>query len=251
MKTRTKIKAFFMTIFILTLLPTLTQAAGTGRLRLAITEQSVPVDQQIAVQVAVEEATAVYGTEFTVLFDPAMLEVVSVEHGDFLSANPDQETFILKNESDNEQGTINYALSLLNPAPPVDGGGVLLHIVFQTKAEGQTLIQFEEGMFGTQTGEEIVPALENVELTIGNVAPLPLADTQVEQTAAEPQPLSASSDNTSTWLGLSLVVVALLIGGIGILGVGLLFGIWFWLNRAKRKKKPVQPGPYPSQHVVR
>ena len=149
---------------------------------------------------------------------------------------------MLENEANNEAGTIDYALSLLNPATPVDGSGLLLQITFRAKTEGPTVIQFEDGLFGTQTGEEIMPTWENVEFMIGDGTLAPLTPVQVEQPVTEPRPVERSTPPTTTnsgrtWLGLSLVLGSLLILVFGLLGVVLLFGLWFWLNYAKRKKQ--------------
>jgi general secretion pathway protein D len=218
------------------LLPALTHAANEPRLRLALTEPSLKLNQQTTVEVRVEDATAVYGMELRLRFDPEKLEVITLAHGDFLSADPDNQAFVLQNEADNESGTVSYALSLLNPAPPVAGNGLLLQVTFQAKAEGQTEIQFEQGLFGTQTGEEIAPLLENAVLTIGEGA-LP-AVPQTDQPAAEPRPIKrevAGTDN-STLLGLSLVLGGVLLAGLGLVVVAILAGVWFWFSRSKRPK---------------
>lgn len=230
-------KLMMIVLIALSTIPALAQAASEPRLRLAVTEPTLNLNQQTTVEVWVEDATAVYGTELQLRFDPEKLEVVTMTHGDFLSADPDNQAFVLQNEADNEGGTISYALSLLNPAPPVDGNGLLLQITVQAKAEGQTEIQFEQGSFGTQTGEEITPLLENAVLTIGvggGLQPAP----QVEQPAAEPRPIKREAEtDSSTLLGLSLVLGGVLIAVIGLVVVVVLLGVWFWLSRSKRNKR--------------
>ncbi len=237
-----------LTLFVI--LPALAQAANP-RLRLETNEQSFSVNQEMTVDVFVEDAASVYGTEVSLLFDPAVLEVVSINHGDFLSDDPDNQAFILQNEADNDLGRVNYALSLLNPAPPVDGSGLLLQITFQIKAEGDTQLQFENGLFGTQTGEEISPALEGLNVTIGSNAPAaqaeaPQVQAEVSQPAVEARPeqrvrpAETAEDNSTMLLGLGVVVGTTVILVIALIGVILLIALWMFLNRSKQKNRPAR-----------
>lgn len=218
--------------------PVVSQAQPQPRLRLVTTATNVVVKQEITIEVRVEGATAVYGSELHLTFDPNLLEVVELQHGDFLSPDPENQAFVLQNEADNEAGTIDYALSLLNPAPPVEGEGVLLRVIFQAKGAGQTTIEFTSGLFGNQAGEEIVASVEGLSLTIGEAG----GDTpDAQETGNEPQPIERDTsgtggDNSSTLLGLSLVLggVVLVIGGV--VAVALLTGIWFLVARSRGNK---------------
>ena len=77
-----------------------------------------------------------------------------------------KKSFIVQNSVNNQSGTIDYALSLLNPAPPVNGNGELFQVIFRAKAEGQTTILITQGMFGAQSGETISPDLSSAEIRI-------------------------------------------------------------------------------------
>ena len=245
-----KLLVLVLSILAFIILPAVVQGADAPRLRLSLTALNLAVDQEITVDVLVEEATSIYGTEIRLLFDPGLLEVTELSHGDFLSADPDNEAFVLENEANNEVGTVDYALALLNPAPPAEGSGLLLQVTFKAKGEGATTIQIEDGLFGTQTGEEVVPTWENVEVMIGNggrdsdgnrVAPAQLDD--ASGSASEPvarRTEDRTEENSGMWLGLGLIFGGFVIVVVGLVGVALLIGVWFWLSRSKQRKRPQQ-----------
>lgn len=242
----------------LTLAP-LTQAAGQPRLRLNADRLDVVAGQEIAVQLWVEEATPVYGAEAHLAFDPTLLTVLALNHGDFFTANPAKEAFVLQNKADNKAGTIDYALALLNPAPSVEGDGLLLTIIFQAKAAGQATIRLEEGLFGTETGEEVVPMLESLELHIAAVAPAAVEkelNEPVEENIQQPNGDSFNQNGAPTrpnrhqrakselaaspaagqdygrlLTGISLLAVAAVFGLVALVGPLAMVG-WFWLKRA-------------------
>jgi hypothetical protein len=203
------------------------QAQTQPRLNLVMTSSNLTVNKKFTVVVRVEEVSSVYGSELHLLFDPTMLTVVELQHGDFFSADPEQRAFVLQNEADNENGTIDYALSLLNPAPPVAGAGVLLRVVFQTKAEGQTTIDFKRGLFGTAAGEQIVATGESLKVTIGAAE----GNSSPPEISPEPQPperdtAEAEEDNGLTWGRWWLIS--------GLVTVALLVGLWFFVIRSQR-----------------
>ena len=233
-----QVKLTLILIIILTclVLPAAAVAQSEARLYLSADQLNLQTGQQSTVDVFVEEVNAVYGTEFHLRFDTAMLEVVEMSHGDFLAADPDKEAFVLQNEFDNRAGTIDYAVSLLNPAPPAAGNGVLLHITFQGKAEGPTTIEFVDALFGTQTGEEVTPFVENAEIMIGSAAiqnsQQNLQPNQAPQSGEPPAPLSSNDQShSSTVSSTSLILSAIVIVFMGFVILIGLIGFWFWQNQ--------------------
>ena len=124
--------------------------------------------EEQTVQLSVENIPQVYGADIELTFDPQVLEVVDadaskdgiqLQSGDFI--NPEQEPgFFLQNQVDNENGVIDYALTLLNPAPAVEGDGVLANITLRAKSDGESQLRIKTGEFGTREGEVIPVILE-------------------------------------------------------------------------------------------
>jgi hypothetical protein len=141
---------------------------------LSFDPKKLAVGETVMVNVQIKNAPVIYGSDVRLTFDPKVLEVVDADAsqagiqfapGNFLDP---KKSFIVQNNVNNEAGTIDYALSLLNPAPPVSGKGDLFQVTFRAKTQGKTTISISEGMFGTQSGETFNPDLSSAEISISN-----------------------------------------------------------------------------------
>ena len=203
MKQGLKYQLIMLMALCLALLPAPILAAGEPRIQLSIDHLSLTVGQEVVVNMLVEEVPLVYGAQTHLTFDPAMLEAVALEHGDFFTAQPEQEAFVLQNLLDNEAGSVKYSLALLNPAPAVEGKGLLAAITFRARASGTTTLGLADARFGTQTGEEIMALTNNLELTIDGGPGAPNSQPVVSQnTPGQADPgletdPSASAGNSS------------------------------------------------------
>ena len=156
-----------------------TKANGDATLRVNLSDTKLEVDQLITAEIWIENSPAIYGAESHFIFDPDLLEVVDADEaipgvqllsGHFL--NPEQ-GFILQNQADNETGVIDYALTLLNPAPPAEGSGLFFTITFRAKAAGAADLQLSKALFGTPQVEPIVPAWQDITFNIQTPDRLP------------------------------------------------------------------------------
>ena len=179
MKQESKQMIFLLITLILLALPTLTWGASETRLKLSISEKTLEIGQEVTVEVWIEDTPAMYGAENHLSFDPEILAVVdadtiksgiNVHSGSFLDP---KQAFELQNQADNEAGTIDYAVTLLNPAPPVEGSGLFFNVTFRVKAAGSTTIQVNKSLFGTRDATPIDHDIENVTLQIESPEELP------------------------------------------------------------------------------
>lgn len=94
----------------------------------------------VTADIVVENMTNLYGVEFNLKFDPAAVSVadadpekagVQIETGNFL---PAEQGFVVLNQVNSEEGTIRFAMTLLNPAPAVSGSGTLARVTFNLAA---------------------------------------------------------------------------------------------------------------------
>jgi hypothetical protein len=215
--------------------PSAVRAADGGRLRLATSDPTPAVGQVITVDVLVEGAPSIYGADVRLAFDPAVLEVVDTDDaiagiqlrpGPFLDAG---KSFILQQTADNEKGIVDYALALLNPAPAVDGNGVLVQVDFRAKAEGRTEIVVAEGKYGTRTGETIEPSSDRIEIRVTALGGVDLPP------AAGPLPQVLPDNQLAQYSGVLAVVLAV-VGLAGGLGCAAMLVCWFRRKRAKPKR---------------
>ncbi|MCB0172002.1 MAG: hypothetical protein KDI02_17895 [Anaerolineae bacterium] len=138
-----------------------------------------PVDstaETLVLDVVAENVTELYGAEFKLKFDPTIFSVqdvdpdrdgVQIEAGSFLPAS---QGFIVVNQADDAEGSVTYALTLLNPAPPVSGTGPLARVTFNIlQPDADSTIEVENAKlvsFSLQT----IPS-ELVAFTIGEGQP--------------------------------------------------------------------------------
>lgn len=125
----------------------------------------VEVSPGSTVQVAVEvrDVEGLYAVDFTLAFDPDIVQVVDVEEnmqgiqaglGNFLDSG-----LLLFNEADNQEGTYHFVMSQYNPSEPKSGDGNIVLLTFKGLVEGESPI-----------------TITNLEMLNGDIAPI---DSQV------------------------------------------------------------------------
>lgn len=116
-------------------------------------------DAEGTISIRVEGVQDLYGVEFHLAFDPDVVEVVDadtskpgvqIQPGDWL-----QDIFIAVNAADNATGKIDYAVTLLNPAPPVSGSGIVGTITFKAKSDGVSSLKMDKAILATRDAKEI------------------------------------------------------------------------------------------------
>jgi hypothetical protein len=151
----------------------------------------------VTVEVQAENVSDLYGLELHLKYDPAMLEIqdsqadqagVQIEPGTLLPVN---QGFVVANQADPAQGTVMYALTLLNPAPPVSGSGPVARMTFKALQNGPSTLTVERSTL-VSVNLETIPA-ETSPLTVDGIA----------------------SGGTFPWWIIAAVVL-----GLGVLAVG-------------------------------
>ena len=113
--------------------------------------QSVEAGQQAVVEIMIADVTDLYGAEVSLTFDPTILAVDSMAAGAFL----DEASGTVISDFDNTAGTVDYAISLLAPAPAVDGSGVLVSITFDTLTSGTSQVAIANAILADVQGARI------------------------------------------------------------------------------------------------
>ena len=158
----------------------MTWLGGTATaVRIDPPQASVYASNTVTVDIRIEDVTDLYGAEVHLSFDPARIEVVDadparpgtqIQEGTF--PDPGQ-GFVATNNTDNSAGTIDYAMTLLSPAPAVSGSGVVASITFHGKAEGTSPIAFVSVLLSDPSANEIPATSEDGSITViaaGNIA---------------------------------------------------------------------------------
>jgi hypothetical protein len=127
--------------------------------------------ETLTVDLMVEDVSDLYGAEFQLRYDPAVLAVldarpeeegVQIEPGQLL---PVDQGFVVMNQVDEANGTITFAMTLLNPAPAANGTGSLGRITFNILQDSPTTIDIPKANL-VSSQVELIPT-ETTALNLG------------------------------------------------------------------------------------
>jgi hypothetical protein len=182
----------------------------TPRSWLTSSTEQTTAGQEFTVTVNVGGANQIYGGSFQLLYDTQAFEVVvtdskAVTPGAFFGDSP---SFPLKNSADTTSGTVDYALTLTQPAQPVSGDGVLGTITFRALKDAAVNIQLAKAdlvspEFTEVDGRLIAQKINQVEAQIGatvlgDTAPAQVASAPVTTAIEQPAVVVAPTADTAT-----------------------------------------------------
>jgi hypothetical protein len=207
------IKTTFFLLMLLALFLTSSLAFAQGDAQVYVQ----PVDTTagtLTVDVIAENVTDLYGAEFQLKYDPAVLSVQDLDAGQdgaqiqTGSLLPADQGFVVANKVEEAQGTIVFAMTLLNPAPPVSGNGPLARVKFNVLQSGLTTIDVEHA--------KLVAA--NLQTIPSQTNPLTI-EVSLPATAAPPP----AADSGFPWWIVGIVVMVLgvvVLAGLIVIGGG-------------------------------
>ncbi len=185
--------------------------------------------QPVTVDVIAEGVSNLYGAEIHLSFDPTMVRLedadpqqdgVQITPGSLLA--PDQ-GFVVANTSDNAAGTAVFAITLVNPAPSVDGGGVVARLTFVPLQPGALRLELENVKLVTRDLQTLDVSLKGLEVQGSGQAVAPAnAVEPVDDTVPSATPIRNAPPATgvSIWM---LVLVALAVVSIPLAGAWFIF----------------------------
>ncbi len=214
----------FILLLTLTLLLTISTALAQGEANVTLQPVESTGDT-LTVDVMVNNVSNMYGAEFRLKYDPAVLAVqdlnadqngVQIQGGTFL---PVEKGFVVANKVDEVAGEIVFAMTLLNPAPPVDGGGPLARVSFKVLQNSPSTITVEHAKL-VAADLQTIPS-QTGSLNVGESA----AGTQQQPDSNAPAvsvdtPPAAGESSFPWWIIAILVMVlgVLALGGLIMLG---------------------------------
>ena len=74
--------------------------------------------------------------------------------------------YVVQNAADNQEGTIDYALTQLPPRDPANGDGVLARVTFRGKMVAVSEIGFEKYMLANNQGGSIGAIAQNGQVRV-------------------------------------------------------------------------------------
>ena len=116
------------------------------QLSISASPNPVQTGQTFSVDVMISGITDLYGYQFSLSFDPALLHANSSSEGSFLSSAGS--TFGDPGTIDNTGGMLSSAFYVLNGAVPgATGSGMLIHMSFTALAAGTATLNFSDVIF--------------------------------------------------------------------------------------------------------
>ena len=129
----------------------------------------VSVNEKFTATLRVSGARELSCAQFTLAFNPAVLEVADVNEGEFLSQDGSR-TFFQVVKIDNVGGELSGVRLARLGQGGVSGSGVLLKVVFRVKGAGESGLMLRDVKLGNAAGGQIPP---NVSVATVRVSPVP------------------------------------------------------------------------------
>lgn len=133
------------------------QAAVAGPvLSMTATPNPAIVGSTVDVAVSIADIVGLYGYQFTLSFNPALLQATGNSEGAFLATGGS--TYYDGGMVDNALGTISFAFNTLEGAVPgVSGSGSLAHYSFNVIDAGASLLSFSDVYFIDRDFNDLAP----------------------------------------------------------------------------------------------
>ena len=139
-------------------------AVATG-IGYAFSETPIHIGDTFEFDVRAENVSDLAGWQFDIAFDPAILEAVNVNEGDFLKSGAGT-TFFQSGRIDNAAGKITGLIAGRISEGGVSGTGSLLQVRFKAKSEGETELALRNFLFGSVTKESIPAGPLEIHVTV-------------------------------------------------------------------------------------
>lgn len=195
---------YYFVIILILFITSLAHAQSSETAQVRVMPDSIQVPQGTTIDLAVEviEIQDLYAFDISLTFDPTVIQVVDadpdldgiqVNYGMFLDPG-----FVLRNEVDNQAGTIRFALTQLNPSQPKSGSGVLIVIRLEGGQVGaQTSLTLTHAELVERDGSDIPTTMNSGEVeVVGTATPGPTNTPIPTQDPGTPLPTSLPATST-------------------------------------------------------
>ena len=171
--------------------------------------QNVPIQDEklLVVNIYIADIIDLYGAEVQLHYDPTQLQVrddnrrlegVQISPGPLIASD---DRFVVNNAANPETGLVNFVFTLLKPAPPISGEGVLATVVFEITGDGPFTVEVSNAQLVSSNLESVPITTQDLHLN-GSLEPV------------ETQPQTAPSASTQLWPWALAILL------LGLVGVG-------------------------------
>ncbi len=147
-------------------------AIAAPTLTVVPTPNPVVVGSPLSVNVLVNGIADLYAYQFSLAYNPALLQLNSVSEGAFLATGGT--TFFDGGTVNNTTGTVSFVFdTLIGAVPGVTGGGTLASLQFTTVAAGVSALTFSDLLFLDASLADITVTAQNGSVQLTAVVPEP------------------------------------------------------------------------------
>jgi len=156
------------------------QKMQTAQIFLMPASSVLALGDTVIVEIRVQDVVDLYAVDLHLTFDPAVLQVddadgnpangVQIESGDFLDP---AHLYVVYHDALNDMGVITYTATMLYPAVPVSGSGVLARITFRAHSLGSSAVAFSRAVLSDQHAESISATVHDGSIVVGSVTGTP------------------------------------------------------------------------------
>jgi hypothetical protein len=145
--------------------------SAQGQARVYLQPVLLQDERRVLVNLMVADVVDLYGVDVQLRYDPSQLQVedanprlegIQIAPGPLLAAD---ERFVVTNKVDATAGLITFVATLLNPAPPVSGQGVLATIAFRILGNGPYSVEIVRAQLVSSNLTTILVVSENLVLS--------------------------------------------------------------------------------------
>lgn len=169
----------------------------------------------VEISVQGEALQELYGAEVHLRFDAAMLEFQDADaNQDGVQCTPGEmwsEGFTALNRVDQQNGRIDFAVTLLNPAPAFSGAGLILKCQARGKRLGSSEIVIENAILATREGTQIAFNTQNGRVEVSESGKASANENQTSTGQSGEQPTEGGKSGEGE-VSIYLVIVA--VGGL-------------------------------------
>ena len=130
-----------------------------------VSKTPIHLGDTFTLNIRAENISNLAGWQFDIVFDPAALEAVDINEGDFLKMDGET-TFFQGGSIDNAAGKITQLSAARLSTQGVTGTGTLLQVRFKAKSIGETQLSLQHSEFGAPTGDIIPTGTHEIYLTV-------------------------------------------------------------------------------------
>ena len=131
----------------------------------AFSESPIHVGDTFILDIHVENVFDLAGWQFDIAFDPAALEAIDVNEGDFMKTDGGT-TFFQGGRIENASGKITGLSAARLSNRGVSGSGTLIEVRFKAQLSGETELALHKFQFGSVTGANIPAGPHEIRITV-------------------------------------------------------------------------------------